>query len=538
MSAYEQKRDAEYLNRLKFAGPISDFIWQYNADLSPKPRTIFLFPGGMGSQLLRATADFNHGPFFFYLPAWIDPFIVLGTAINLQTQTPPDYDDYQQHYIVPNGCIDCPPNLRPYAGFINWCQSSNIHLFVFGWDWRRSSEATANFFLNRFLPVFDTCATNASCSPHPLDNFWLVGHSFGGMVVKQIVNHATNPYVQRMKRAITVGSPFYGYGGQVHRYFKGDAQLNWTLNPNGAQRVTEIVSSLPGGYELLFLPEATYNSNQAAFASDPDGYNLMSYPSMDADNPAERADPYNPIPIPPATNPHGYVRYISSHGFDMNLLAAGKIASDKVTQPLAANVRNKFYNIRGVGNNNTVVSQTWKRVLPTFNPDNNNDKDPVTDTKGPGDGLLPAWSTRLLGMNRAHVISIGGNIEHMDMMNETAVQTEIAKLLQPPPSVFAHMSLMARRNPVKITAASRADLNKLIRQLQAITSREDLSTEQRDAAIRKLLQKYSPQELQKFMARAYLDALKSPSQISGASDRGRGGKPNRDAKRKRVKRKH
>src|SRR5262249_44874691 len=147
---------------------------------------------------------------------------------------------------------------------------------------------------------------------HPLDNFWLVGHSFGGMVVKQILNQATNAYVQRMQRGITVGSPFYGYGGQVHRLFKGDEVLNDTLNPNGPRRVTEFGSSWPGGYELLFLPEATYNNNQAAFASAPDGYDLMSYPSMDADNPAERADPYNPVPLPPATNPNGYVRYISS----------------------------------------------------------------------------------------------------------------------------------------------------------------------------------------------------------------------------------
>jgi hypothetical protein len=129
----------------------------------------------------------------FYLTAWIDPFIWAGTVVNLQTQTPPDYDDYQQHFVVPNGCIDC-PGLEPYVGFINWCQNSNIDLFVFGWVWRLSSEATANFFLNRFLPAFDSLATSAGCSPHPLDNFWLVGHSFGGMVVKQIsVDQSVRP---------------------------------------------------------------------------------------------------------------------------------------------------------------------------------------------------------------------------------------------------------------------------------------------------------------------------------------------------------
>lgn len=530
MSAYGQKRDDEYLNRLKSIGPIDDFITNYKANLNPVHKTIFLFPGGMGSQLVRATADIYQAPPFIYLTAWIDPLIWAGTAVNLQTQTPPDYVDFQQHFVVPNGCVDC-PGLEPYVGFSNWCQSSNIDLFVFGWDWRLSSAATADFFLNKFLPAFDSLATLAGCSPHPLDNFFLVGHSFGGMVVKQILNQSTNQYVQRMKRGITVGSPFYGYGGQVHRYFKGDSQLNWSLNPNGAQRVAEIVSTLPGGYELLFLPEATYNNNQTAFANDSDGYNLLAYPSMDATSPGQRADPYNPMPTPPATDPNGKVRYISSCGFDMNLLAAGKTASDKVTQALNSTVRNKFYNIRGVGNNNTVVSQTWKLVPQAFNP--NTGQDPITDTFGPGDGVLPAWSTRLLGLGKNHVISIRGAIEHMDMMNSVDVQTEIAKLLQLTPTVFERMKLIARRRPVKMQTASRTQLNKLIRQLERATAKEGISPEERRTVIRRRLQRYSPEELQQLMARAYMDALKSPSQLSG--DRARPGKARRGNRRKRAK---
>ena len=57
-----------------------------------------------------------------FLPYGLDRSIHLGgTVVNLQTQTPPDYDDYQQHFVVPNGCIDC-PGLEPYVGFINWCR--------------------------------------------------------------------------------------------------------------------------------------------------------------------------------------------------------------------------------------------------------------------------------------------------------------------------------------------------------------------------------------------------------------------------------
>ena len=52
MSAYGQGRDQEYLDRLD--APINDFVSRYNANPSPDHKTIFLFPGGMGSQLMRA----------------------------------------------------------------------------------------------------------------------------------------------------------------------------------------------------------------------------------------------------------------------------------------------------------------------------------------------------------------------------------------------------------------------------------------------------------------------------------------------------
>ena len=45
-------------------------------------------------------------------------------------------------------------------------------------------------------------------------------------MVKLILNQTSNKYVQKMKRAISVAAPFYGYGGQLHRYFKGYTDFN------------------------------------------------------------------------------------------------------------------------------------------------------------------------------------------------------------------------------------------------------------------------------------------------------------------------
>jgi hypothetical protein len=95
------------------------------------------------------------------------------------------------------------------------------------------------------------------------------------------------------------------------------------------------------------------------------------------------------------------------------------------------------------------------------------------------------------------------------------------------------MSLMAKRHPVKIKTASRTELNRLIRQLDRTTSGEDISPEERRAVIRGRLKRYSPEELQELLARGYLDALKSPSQLSGRPTRTT--KPGRLTKRKRRK---
>lgn len=520
MATYQQGRDQEYIDRLDSA--IGDFISHYNANPSQQNRrTIFLFPGGMGSQLRRASTPYTDGPPFSYLLAWLDCSIAFGTAPNLQMQG--DVDD-QQHYVVPDGCVDF-IQLQPYEDFIQWCQTNWLDLFVFGWDWRRDITCTADFFLNTFLPRFDAAVAAAHCSPHPLDDFTLIGHSFGGMVVKLILNDATNAYVQRMKRAITVASPFYGHGGQVHRYFKGDPDLNWTLGPTaGASRITEIVSTLAGGYVLQFLDGATYDTYQNGLRNDPKGYNLGGYPSMDATTAGLRADPYNPSP-----GTGGKVRYISSHKFDFGALTTAQTVYQSVAAPLTNAMAAKFYNIRAVqfkngrAVNGTVVSQTWEMVRTTFDPDADND--PLTDIEGPGDNTLPAWSTRLLGLPPDNVITIeGANLEHMDLMNDSRVQTKIEGLLGLPMT-----KAKRKRGRLQAKAASRTELNKFLAGVRGLIEKED-SPERRAEIIRTYFARVSPDQLQEYMARIYLDAFKSPSQKISKPARKAGASPRKKPK--------
>jgi hypothetical protein len=84
------------------------------------------------------------------------------------------------------------------------------------------------------------------------------------------------------------------------------------------------------------------------------------------------------------------------------------------------------------------VSQVWRPAPGNFNPDAATVQDPITDVKGYGDGVQPAWGTRLLQMHSVpnrpadglkHVLSIEDDIDHVHMMNYKSVQNKLALIL-------------------------------------------------------------------------------------------------------------
>lgn len=117
----------------------------------------------------------------------------------------------------------------------------------------------------------------------PLCDLTLIGRSFGGMVVKLILD-AGGDHIAKIWRAITVATPFYGYGGQLHRFFKGEPYLNWYY---GTSRMAQIISSMLGVYTLQFLDYDTYRRDKGLLEKDPD------YPCETI-----RAGMHNPVPLP------------------------------------------------------------------------------------------------------------------------------------------------------------------------------------------------------------------------------------------------
>jgi pimeloyl-ACP methyl ester carboxylesterase len=505
MTDYATRRDAAYVARLQPA--LEEFASQFGINANSnhnKPRTIFLFPGGIGSQLMRSYQPYPDPP-QSYEKVWFDlDFIIDGPRFALL----PGGIDTEQKYVIPDGCVDIPGPydfLHPYAVFIQWCRQNSIDLFVFGWDWRRSVQDAADFFLNIFLPMFDA---RFGHTPHPLDHFSLVGHSAGGMVIKAILNSTDNQYVRRIKKAITVSTPFYGYGDQIRRYLKGDPLLNSSEFPRSV--TTKIISSMPGLYEYLYLDYPTYLANQRELAHDPEEYNLTEYPSMDYDDPTEVADPYDP-----QLGADGTLRYPLDYGFESSLLyranSTARNVSRAITDPAIAG---KFYNIRGVKSSNgtvvnsTAVSISWKRISSNFDPDE--DPDPIEDKMGPGDGTQPAWTARLLGLPAGHVITIvGDEIEHLRMMNLPRVQSKIAELLglDPGGMMFA---------PANITplAASLSDFKGFLDGLRRVTAGRDLTPERRNVLKTTYLRTFTPEQLQLFLARYLLEAQRQPSETT------------------------
>ena len=529
--SYDETRDNE---QLRFLTTTTDaFIAQYQsmpASASSCARqTVFFFPGGMASQLLRASQKFVDGvasPAFSYDPVWIGLDTFLGGARNLEMHRDAagTFRDKNDRIIVADGSISL-IGCTPHDGLIAWCRNNNIDLFVYGWDWRRRLDDTVKFFLGKFLPFFRGRVMAAGL-PDPLANFSLLGHSFGGMIVNLILR-SNDPGIANLANAITVATPHYGYAGQMHRWFEGESLLNGPFNMF-KRDIVRVVSSLPALYTLLFLDGATFDDVTVGppLAAAPD-FPLPAYPSMDATNAALRADPYNP-----QTN-GALGRYPTTTGFDRAELDHGELQFRQLASPMSASQSSKYYNIRGVRTqadqqtplSDTVGSVTWDWIDPHF--DCFADASPIVDGGPvPGDDTQPAWSAHLATNAPARRRTVrASDIQHMFMMNHPQVLNEIGTIL------CAARTTVSPPASTEPEPASDQDVIDFLRWLYRHRTKVKRWPSLRDE---KLLEIIPPELREKFpriARRIMMDILKRPGPkgLSGP-DRGPGGKNPRKPK--------
>ena len=306
--SYDSVRLDEQMRVLDYS--IDSFVLRYNAitqlppflRVNPARQTLFMFPGGTGSTLKRATRRWKAaGPAsqaLDYEVAFGDVPALLGGAtrdLRMERRRPDgSYRDKGNRIVIADGL----PNVfgvTPYLGFLVWCLLKQIDWFVFPWDWRLNVDDVGTFFIDRFLPHFQERVQNECTNADPLADYSLVGHSAGGLVVKLDSPQRRPSSGENLRKVITVAAPFYGYGGQLHRWFEGHPLVNGfpPFTPDYTKGIIKALSSFPGSYSWHFLPEGFYTDNRVAFQNDPAP--LPCYPSVDltTNNPA---DPYNPQP--------------------------------------------------------------------------------------------------------------------------------------------------------------------------------------------------------------------------------------------------
>jgi hypothetical protein len=88
----------------------------------------------------------------------------------------------------------------------------------------------------------------------------------------------------------------------------------------------------------------------------------------------------------------------------------------------------RFFNIRGIQSSpeTTPGSISWGLLAGPNNPTTS----PIGNGPGvPGDGTLPAWSTRLVTLPDNQIVPVAGNVDHMFMMEEDLIHQALALVL-------------------------------------------------------------------------------------------------------------
>lgn len=412
---YDQTREEEQWRLLGV--DIESFIRRHQSISPARRRTLFLFPGGLGSQLFRAKTPYlDSGPAvqrFDYELVWLDLGTLLGDAFEIRMhKSGNDYRDLGNRIVIPNGITNL-FNLSPYGRFLYWCQDNDIDCFVVAWDWRRRLEETVHFFLNTFLPRFRSIVRRRT-GADPLDNFFLVGHSSGGNVVTLIMQErSTLLDSTRLKAAITVATPFYGYHGQIQRWFEGHKDFNLLL---GRMDIIRLLTTLPGLYVFPYLDLDTYRNLESAGLPP-----VNAYPCTDRIT-TDELDPYSP----------GTDRYPENTGFMGGELQHALCTYRRFAAGPPRRRRRKFFNMYGVQSlgttikKKTVGSLSWKLLQVPLDPGNS---PIVLGPKGAGDDTQPQWTAQLVDLPADQRIKVGGDIDHTFMMENDRTHAKLAALI-------------------------------------------------------------------------------------------------------------
>lgn len=331
----------------------------------PDQPTIILLPGGMGSQLDRTCKPFPQDPNTIEETVWMDRHILLSTGDALTLEIDSAQRDIGAFVIAGNGPLHF-FTMTPYKDFLEFVRSKGWNVVVFGYDWRRPLDESADL-LQLVVKEFQTSA-KALSGKDPLPQTTFVCHSMGGLVITTALRHEDFSSLA-FKAVVTIATPFYGTSTHHERYYVGQDPLN---NWYTRTEIMRISGSMPGPYSLLFLPKAVFDQ----YGKD---LGLDSYPLTDSKI-ATVTDPFS------SEVAKRWPKHVSIPG-----LKVGEAAMIEVAKPIKASVLKRFFNVRSKLDTKTAVALRWDDVDgATFDPEKG--KSPIHPVRGPGDGTVPFWS--------------------------------------------------------------------------------------------------------------------------------------------------
>ena len=412
---------------------------------NPHSPTVILLPGGMGSELARTRRPFNEAappnPNPIDDTIWMDIGVVFNSdALKLEIRN--DLRDYKSFVVTADGPV-CFASLTPYDDFLDFAKSQNWNIVVFGYDWRRPLQESADF-LKFFVDEFRRRVIAAHQSD-PLPDTNLVAHSMGGTVVTLALQ---NPqfFSLPFHSIVTVATPFYGTATHQDRYYIGEKMLNVLY---GADVVAPIIASLPGPYSLMFLPKVIYDRDRDLI---PD---LEQYPVIDSHT-GQAADPFDPALVQ---------RWPSAVRRCLGYIADNRAALLKMTKPIDTEIKKRFFNVRASGTP-TANYLLWEDVdgddvSPTAG------KSPLGRIPGPGDGTVPAWSA-------FHAYSLTANRRELTKAKDHGLLFEHPEVMGVIEAIISGRKTVSRairkaKRPARVASLGRAQ--KVLKQAKSLRER-------------------------------------------------------------------
>jgi pimeloyl-ACP methyl ester carboxylesterase len=203
------------------------------AAFSPRgTEPVVLLPGIMGSLLssIRGVTSL----------LWINPTIFLqGKGNYLDLNAAGDGDANPAVEVTPVSIE------RLFYLKISLILRREAQLYEFPFDWRRTIETSADVLHASLERWADGDSQR---------RFTLLGHSMGGIVSRAYLTRHPREAERRIKRVITLGTPYFGAAGAIENMIHGNDMMALAQTLNSGNVPQRMLLSFPSVYQLLPAP--------------------------------------------------------------------------------------------------------------------------------------------------------------------------------------------------------------------------------------------------------------------------------------------